>query len=285
MSTPAETQPTADRPVNRIELRGVGKWFGKNHDRLTVIDGVDLAVADKAEGEFVALLGPSGAGKSTILSLLAGLSAPDAGEVFTIGHKVDGPNPDTVTVPQSYTCFPWLSVLGNVEFGLSVAGKPAKERREIAMHYLEQVELADRAAAYPKELSGGMQQRVAIARALALRPPIVLMDEPFGALDAQTRADMQQMLLEVWAEETNCIFFVTHDITEALLLADRVIVLSPRPAKIVEDLVVPFSRPAGLDPRIRRAVHPPQPGAAPDAQEEPGRRAGARVAIMRLGTE
>jgi len=240
--TPSAPAP-AGAGVNRIELRGVGKWFGSNHDRLTVVDGIDLAIASQAVGEFVALLGPSGAGKSTILSMLAGLSSPDAGEVLTMGHKVDGPNSDTVTVPQSYTCFPWLTVLGNVEFGLSVTGKPAKERRDLALHYIEQVELADRANAYPKELSGGMQQRVAIARALAVRPPIVLMDEPFGALDAQTRAEMQQMLLQVWAEETNCVFFVTHDITEALLLADRVIVLSPRPAKIVEDLTVPFARP------------------------------------------
>jgi NitT/TauT family transport system ATP-binding protein len=241
-ATPEPTR-AVEPPANMIELHGVSKWFGNKHDRLTVIDGIDLAVPNKPEGEFIALLGPSGAGKSTILSMLAGLSFADAGEVITNGHAVKGPNPDTVTVQQNYTCFPWLTVQGNVEFGLSIAGKPADERRDVAMHYLEQVELADRAKAFPKELSGGMQQRVAIARALAMRPKIVLMDEPFGALDAQTRADMQQMLLKVWAEETNCIFFITHDITEALLLADRVVVLSPRPAKIVQDLVVPFPRP------------------------------------------
>jgi NitT/TauT family transport system ATP-binding protein len=230
-------------PANMIELHGVSKWFGNKSDRLTVIDNIDLAVPNKPEGEFVALLGPSGSGKSTILTMLAGLVQPDAGEVVTNGRLVTGPNPDTVTVQQNYTCFPWLTVLGNVEFGLSIAGVPSDKRLKIAMHYLEKVELADRAKAFPKELSGGMQQRVAIARALALSPEIVLMDEPFGALDAQTRSDMQQMLLKVWAEETNCVFFITHDITEALLLADRVIVLSPRPAKIVQDLTVPFPRP------------------------------------------
>jgi NitT/TauT family transport system ATP-binding protein len=130
-----------------------------------------------------------------------------------------------------------------VEFGLSIQGKPGDERREIAMEYLKKVGLGDRASARPKELSGGMQQRVAIARTLAMKLPIVLMDEPFGALDAQTRSEMQQMLLDLWAEEKNLIVFITHDITEALLLADRIVVLSPRPATVIKDIRVPFPRP------------------------------------------
>ncbi|HZP82789.1 MAG TPA: ABC transporter ATP-binding protein, partial [Chthonomonadaceae bacterium] len=156
---------------------------------------------------------------------------------------VNGPNPLSVTVPQAYTCFPWLTVQGNVEFGLNIQGKSPQTRRQMAAEYLDKVGLKDRSAAYPRQLSGGMQQRVAIARTLAMRLPIVLMDEPFGALDAQTRADMQQMLLQLWQEEQNTILFITHDITEGLLLADRVIVFSPRPAQIVHDLKVPFARP------------------------------------------
>jgi NitT/TauT family transport system ATP-binding protein len=236
------TEP--DRPPV-IELRGVSKWFPdpRNGERLVTVHDVSLVIPDEEAGEFVALLGPSGCGKSTVLNLIAGLLQPDEGAVFTYGEPVAVPNPHSVTVPQAYTCFPWLRALGNVEFALAVQGKPPGERRRIATEYLEKVGLGDRLMAYPRELSGGMQQRVAIARALAVRPPIVLMDEPFGALDAQTRAEMQQMLLTLWGEEKNTIVFITHDITEALLLADRVIVLSPRPAQVVQDLRVPFPRP------------------------------------------
>jgi NitT/TauT family transport system ATP-binding protein len=148
-----------------------------------------------------------------------------------------------VTVPQAYTCFPWLTALGNVEFGLGIQGKGGAERRKVATEYLGKVGLGDRLGAYPKQLSGGMQQRVAIARTLAMKPKVVLMDEPFGALDAQTRGEMQQMLLRLWAEEKNLILFITHDITEALLLADRVIVFSPRPARVLHDVRLPFPRP------------------------------------------
>jgi len=144
-------------------------------------------------------------------------------------------------VAQAYTCFPWLTALQNVEFGLRLQGKSNQEATRIASEYLHKVDLADRSHAYPKELSGGMQQRIAIARTLAMKRPIVLMDEPFGALDAQTRADMQQMLVQLWAAEKNTVMFVTHDITEALLLADRIIVFSPRPARIVFDMAVPFA--------------------------------------------
>jgi NitT/TauT family transport system ATP-binding protein len=228
-----------------VELEHAGKWFPapKGGDRLVAVQDVNLVIPDEEAGEFVVLLGPSGCGKSTILRMLAGTSLPDTGCVRLFGNEVTGPSPQAATVPQAYTCFPWLSALGNVEFGLSIQGKPADERRETAREYLEKVGLGDRGSARPKELSGGMQQRVAIARTLAMKLPIVLMDEPFGALDAQTRSEMQQMLLDLWAEEKNLIVFITHDITEALLLADRIVVLSPRPATVIKDIRVPFPRP------------------------------------------
>lgn len=220
-----------------VELKNVSKLFPdpRNGESLVALEKLNFTIRDEEAGEFVVLLGPSGCGKSTILSLISGLAAPDAGEVRVFGGLVTGPNPKSATVPQAYTCFPWLTALGNVEFGLAIQHKPKAVRRDIAEEYLHKVGLGDRLNAYPKQLSGGMQQRVAIARTLAIKPPIVLMDEPFGALDAQTRTEMQQMLLELWEEEKNTIIFVTHDITEALLLADRVIVLSSRPANIILD--------------------------------------------------
>jgi NitT/TauT family transport system ATP-binding protein len=227
-----------------LEMKGVSKWFpGANRqERVSALEGLDLVIPNEEAGEFVALLGPSGCGKSTVLSLIAGLQEPSEGEVLTFGARAKCPNPDTVTVQQAYTCFPWLTALGNVEFGLRVQGK-RDNVREVATEYLEKVGLGDRLNAYPKEMSGGMQQRIAIARALAVKPKMVLMDEPFGALDAQTRSDMQQMLLGLWEAERNSILFVTHDITEAVLLASRVIVFSPRPAKVIYDMPVPFPRP------------------------------------------
>ncbi len=228
-----------------IEIQNVCKAFPNpvGGKPMPAVDSVSLTVPADQNGEFIVLLGPSGCGKSTILHMISGMLSPDSGTVTAFGKIVSGPDPQSVTVPQAYTSFPWLTVQGNVEFGLSIQGKSPSDRHHIAMEYLEKVGLADRKNAYPRQLSGGMQQRVAIARTLAMRPPIVLMDEPFGALDAQTRADMQLMLIKLWGEEKNLIIFVTHDISEALLLADRVIVFSSRPAKIVHDLRVPFARP------------------------------------------
>ena len=232
-----------------IELQNVSKTFpatrGGNpvatlDDFSLVIESGD-SVRENPRGEFVVLLGPSGCGKSTILSLIAGLTLPDAGQVIVFNQKVIGPHRHSATVPQAYTCFPWLTALQNVQFGLRLQGMSDQESRPIAHEYLRKVELEKRARAFQNELSGGMQQRIAIARTLALKRPIILMDEPFGALDAQTRGDMQQMLLQLWEAEKNTIVFVTHDITEALLLADRIIVFSPRPARIIFDLTVPFA--------------------------------------------
>ena len=249
----AEPPGGARPPI--IELRRVSKWFPapKNSERLVAVDDLTLIIPDEEAGEFVALLGPSGCGKSTILQLISGILMPDKGEVRVYGDLVRGDNAVSVTVQQAYTCFPWLTVRGNVEFGLRIQGKPAEERRRIAKDYLEKVGLGDRLDDYPRQLSGGMQQRVAIARTLAMKPKVVLMDEPFGALDAQTRSDMQQMLLQLWGQEKNSIFFITHDITEAFLLADRLIILSPRPARIIKDLHVPFAR-----PRLPELVYDPQ---------------------------
>lgn len=236
--------PLTISPV--IELRNVSMTFPatRNSDELIVFDNLSLLIkgaeCDSPVGHFVVLLGPSGCGKSTILSLIAGLVLPSKGDVFVFNERVTGPHRHSATVPQAYTCFPWLTALRNVQFGLSLEGRSDGDLKGVATQYLNNVGLHDRAHAYPKELSGGMQQRVAIARTLAMKRPIVLMDEPFGALDAQTREDMQQMLLQLWEAERNTIVFVTHDITEALLLADRVIVLSPRPARIILDMEVPF---------------------------------------------
>jgi NitT/TauT family transport system ATP-binding protein len=231
-----------------VELRNVSKWFtdARSGNRLVVLEKFNLEFPSAEEGQFLVLLGPSGCGKTTILNLISGLIAPDEGEIYVNGKLVTGPSPDSATVPQTYTCFPWLNALGNVEFGLAIQGKSKNERRRIARKYLDKVGLGDRIDAYPSELSGGMQQRVAIARTLAIEPPIVLMDEPFGALDAQTRTEMQKMLLEVWEEEKNTIIFVTHDITEALLLADRVVMLSARPARVVSQERIDFPRPRQL---------------------------------------
>jgi ABC-type nitrate/sulfonate/bicarbonate transport system ATPase subunit len=214
-----------------VEFIDVSKRFVDKRSRreFEVLKSFEFKIERKDAGAFVVLLGPSGCGKSTILTLISGLALPDSGQVLINGKLVTGPAPDSACVPQAYTCYPWLTVLKNVEFGLTLQGRTKKDRKAIAMEYLKKVGLEDRWDAYPKQLSGGMQQRVAIARTLAIKPQIVLMDEPFGALDAQTRSEMQQMVLELWDAEQNTIIFVTHDIAEALLLGDRVIVFPTRP--------------------------------------------------------
>jgi NitT/TauT family transport system ATP-binding protein len=231
-----------------IQLKSVSKRFNdsRNGNPLVAVNNISFIVNAEDKGQFIVLLGPSGCGKSTILNLISGLLIADEGETRVFGELVTEPNPYSATVPQSYTCFPWLTALGNAEFGLTIQGKSKAERREMATEYLVKVGLGDRLYAFTKQLSGGMQQRVAIARTLAMKPPILLMDEPFGALDAQTRADMQQLLLNLWAEEKNTIIFITHDIIEALLLADRIIVFSPTPARIISDLPIRFTRPRSV---------------------------------------
>jgi NitT/TauT family transport system ATP-binding protein len=205
------------------------------------VRNVSFDILDKpGHGEIVVFLGPSGCGKSTILKCVAGLIFPTSGEVLLDGKPVEGPGRDRGMVFQAYTSFGWLTVRENVEYGLRLQGVPAKERSKLARKYLEEVGLADFHDRYPKDLSGGMKQRVAIARTLINKPRIILMDEPFGALDPQTRWGMQSLLLDVSRIEDNTILFVTHDVSEAVYLADTIYVLSNRPATVLHRVDVPF---------------------------------------------
>lgn len=210
----------------------------------TALDKVSFEVPDQ---QFAVLVGPSGCGKSSLLYLTAGLNEPTSGEIYVGGKQVDGPGADRGMVFQGYTLFPWLTVRQNIEFGLKRRGMPAGERKDIVEYYLNEVGLQRFADNYSKQLSGGMMQRVAIARALANDPQILLMDEPFGALDSQTRLQMQQLLLKVWEHSKKTVLFVTHDIDEAILLGDRIFVMGARPGRIKEILDVPIDRPRNLD--------------------------------------
>ncbi|WP_440467777.1 ABC transporter ATP-binding protein [Pseudomonas sp. YH-1] len=210
----------------------------------SALENVSFEVPDQ---QFAVIVGPSGCGKSSLLYLTAGLAEPTEGDIYVGGQLVDGPGADRGMVFQSYTLFPWLTVRQNVEFGLKRRGMPAAERREIVDYYLDEVGLRRFENNYPKQLSGGMMQRVAIARALANDPQILLMDEPFGALDSQTRMQMQQLLLRVWDHSKKTVVFVTHDIDEAILLGDRVYVMGARPGCIKRILDVPIERPRSLD--------------------------------------
>ena len=228
----------------RVELQHVSKTFTSNGHAVEVLRDINLTVE---EGEFVCLLGPSGCGKSTIIHLIAGLEPPTAGEVLIDGKSVAGPDPSRTVVFQDAALFPWFNVLGNVEFGLRMAGTPAAKRRARAMEYIRLVHLSKFVHAYPHQLSGGMKQRVAIARALALQPAILLLDEPFAALDAQTRAVLQNELLEIWELARPTILFVTHNVREATGLADRVYVISARPGRIRDVQSVRVPRPRHAD--------------------------------------
>jgi NitT/TauT family transport system ATP-binding protein len=205
------------------------------------VQDVSFTIADKpGVGEVVVLLGPSGCGKSTLLKCIAGLMQPTKGRVLVNNELVDGPSRDRGMVFQTYTSFAWLTVQRNVEYGLKLAGVPKAEREARAMEALQQVGLADFAKRYPKELSGGMKQRVAIARTMVNQPRVMLMDEPFGALDPQTRWGMQSLLLDISRKLDNTILFVTHDVSEAVYVADSIYILSPRPARLLHRLEVPF---------------------------------------------
>ncbi|MBC7800817.1 MAG: ABC transporter ATP-binding protein [Gemmatimonadaceae bacterium] len=221
-------------PLLRVE--GLGKRYGV----VEALRGADLRIM---RGEFVCLLGASGCGKSTLLRLVAGFEPPSAGRVVVAGRPVTGPGPDRGMVFQDYGLFPWLTVRDNVGFGPKARGLPRAEVLRIADRFVATVGLGRFADAYPHQLSGGMKQRVAIARVLANDAKLVLMDEPFGALDAMTRERLQDELLAIWAEQTLTVLFVTHAIEEAILLADRVIVMSPGPGHIVADEPVGLTRP------------------------------------------
>jgi len=233
----------------RVNVRALSVEVGPPHARLTTLQGLDV---DIEPGQFVCVLGPSGCGKSTLLGAIAGHIAATEGTIAVDDETVDRPHPERGLVFQQHTLFPWKRVIDNVAFGLKMKGIGASERRRQATELLELVGLGGFGAHYPAQLSGGMQQRVEIARVLINRPRVLLMDEPFGALDAQTRRMMQTLLLDIWAKVRTTVVFVTHDIEEALFLADRILMLSTRPARVIADIPVPLTRPrrdeSTLDP-------------------------------------
>lgn len=246
----------------KISIQNVSRtFFSPKGEKCEALKDINLEVEDAFSpagrdiGEFRVLLGPSGCGKSTLLRMVAGLDRPDTGEILVNGHPIDGPGKDRGMVFQKYTSLPWLTVAENIGYGLKINGVPPKERKETVERLLKAVGLTEFADVYPETLSGGMQQRVAIARTLALRPSVILMDEPFGALDAQTRSEMQQLLLQIWDETACTILFVTHDVEEAVYLADRIFIMSSHPGTIVEDVQVPFDRPRDLALKEKAEFH------------------------------
>jgi NitT/TauT family transport system ATP-binding protein len=247
------------RGISSLEIDRVQKtWRAPGGLQVEAIREVSLRVSS---GEFVAILGPSGCGKSTLLELCAGLEPVSGGAILIDGEKVAGPNPKAVMVFQEHSLFPWLDVESNVVFGLKMKGESHNERWRRGREVLERVKLVKFAKHYPHQLSGGMKQRVAIARALVGSPEFILMDEPFAALDFQTRVLMQQFLLEVWAGFRSTILFVTHQIDEAVLLADRVMVMSAAPGCVLEEIAIDLPRPRRMtDPafngyRVRLTSH------------------------------
>ena len=229
----------------KLAARGVSKVFrSARGGKVSALTDVDLAVAP---GEFVCLIGPSGCGKTTLLNLFAGLERPDAGEVLIDGRPIAGPGPDRAVLFQEPALFPWMSVQANVEFALEMIGVPGDQRADRAIHWLRKVHLARFAKAQPHELSGGMRQRAALARALACQPQVLLADEPFAALDAQTREILQRELQEVWSETRNTFVFVTHNVREAVFLADRVVLMSAPPGTFVAEHRIAAPRPRDIE--------------------------------------
>ncbi len=230
-----------------LEISNLSKEFSTKKETIVALKDINMHVET---GEFVCVVGASGSGKSTLLRLIAGLDFPTAGAITVDQAIVTGPGADRGMVFQKYTLYPWMSVQKNVEFGLKLLGIPSKKRKEEASYYLHIVGLSDFAKSYPKELSGGMKQRVAIARALATNPKILLMDEPFGALDIQTKENMQQFLLEIWHKTGCTIFMITHDVQEAVFLSQRVYVLTARPGTVKEEITI--NLPSDRDYHIKR---------------------------------
>src|SRR6476661_7823877 len=247
---------------SKITIKNVARvFFSPSGEKIEAIKDVNLEVEDAFSsagrdiGEFRVLLGPSGCGKSTLLRMIAGLDKPTSGQVLVNGEIVTHPGKDRGMVFQKYTSFPWLTVADNIAYGMKINGVPEAERRATVAKLIEAVGLSGFANVYPETLSGGMQQRVAIARTLAVRPEVILMDEPFGALDAQTRTDMQQLLLKIWEETASTVLFVTHDVDEAIYLADRIYIMSTGPGTIIEDLPVPFGRPRDAAMKQTKEFH------------------------------
>ncbi len=234
--------------AHKIEIKHISFEYEGKKQKFPALNDININIE---KGEFICLLGNSGCGKSTLLSILSGLSKPTSGELLIDGKTISGPGPDRAVVFQHYSLFPWLTAKGNVLFGIKQSGKKYKrsKRNELANYYLKSVELFEAKDKYPSELSGGMQQRVAVARALALESDILLMDEPFGALDPKLRLELQELVLKLSKENGKTVIFVTHDIDEALLLADRILVMEP--GKIKEELVVDLENPRKREELIK----------------------------------
>ena len=233
-----------EHPIAILAQDLAKEHLGPDGRRVLALEGLGLCVR---EGELAVLLGPSGCGKSTLLQLVAGFEEPTAGTLTLAGRPVGGPGPDRGYIFQEFALFPWLTVVDNVAFGLRSRGEPKARARATARQHLARVGLTEFAGAYPHTLSGGMKQRVAIARALAYQPAVLLMDEPFGALDAQTRRGLQRELVRVWSEDRKTVLFVTHSVDEALLLADTVHLMSARPGRIVRSVTLDQQRPRDED--------------------------------------
>lgn len=271
---------------SKISIKDVSRiFYSPSGEKIEALKGVNLEVEDAFSaagrdiGEFRVLLGPSGCGKSTLLRMIAGLDKPTSGQVLVNGEIVTHPGKDRGMVFQKYTSFPWLTVADNIAYGMKINGVPEAQRKETVDRLLKSVGLTEFADVYPETLSGGMQQRVAIARTLALRPSVILMDEPFGALDAQTRSDMQQLLLQIWDETACTILFVTHDVEEAVYLADRIFIMSSHPGTIVEDVEVPFDRPRDLGLKEKNEFHELQHYVLGRLKSAPGIGGHVRVSI------
>lgn len=224
-----------------LEIKNLTKKYANPSGAILAVSNLDFSIADS---DFVSIIGPSGSGKSTVLRIISGLVKKSGGSVLLDRREADKPNREKGMVFQNFSLFPWLTVSENILFGLELGKSTSiSEKENILDHYLEMTGLRDFKDAYPKNLSGGMQQRVAIARALANTPKILLMDEPFGSLDSQTRSQMQELLTKIWEKEKMTVLFVTHDVSEAVFLSNKVIVLSERPARIKKIVDVPFKRP------------------------------------------
>ncbi|MET3131557.1 NitT/TauT family transport system ATP-binding protein [Oxalobacteraceae bacterium GrIS 1.11] len=236
--------------MTSIHIKAVNQVFGAGEHRIIALKDIDL---DIASGEFVCLLGPSGCGKSTLLNAIAGFARPTSGQILVDGRPVTGPGPERGMVFQEYALFPWMTIERNIAFGLEIAGRPAPAIKERVDLLLKMLGLQEFRARFPKDLSGGMRQRVAIARVLALDSPIMLMDEPFGALDALTRRNLQDELLKIWKSFGTTIVFVTHSIEESIYLADRTIVMTYRPGSVKREVTIDLARPREpSDPEFNR---------------------------------
>jgi nitrate ABC transporter ATP-binding subunit len=246
MEWPGKMSATASKPSSRVKIAvdGVGRVFHVDGAAVTAIERINLNVS---ENEFVSIVGTSGCGKSTLLNMVGGLDEPTSGEIRIDGTVVDGPGRNRGFVFQSYSLFEWMTVQRNIRFALEKSAISKAEKQDLVDHFIRAVGLSGFENAYPKQLSGGMRQRVAIARALVYKPSILLMDEPFGALDAQTRGMMQELLLKIWEEHKVTVLFVTHDVDEAIFLADRVVVLASRPGRVKKEIRIDLSRPRSFE--------------------------------------